>query len=231
MGYQTKIYKEQGGSKLVVATGGQIQMGATSAYAATAAIYMGGGTSTYPLIDATADLNFTGFWMKSTAATGTTRGHYSRLYLSSGAGGECIRAYTQVENNTPADTCNGAHISLGFGSSAGNCTGQADALRCTFHGAYARTLGGTTGGIRSELWAEATAPVLSNFAYFTAHSGGDGTGVTAQNLVTYLFRVNSVAATGAMVKAGATLGTAYGGIKVQVNGTTMYMPLYSSAPS
>ena len=200
--------------------------------AVTEAQILGVGSEATPYaLGTTANKNALAFRFTNTAVNGTSRGIYNRLVLSSGAGGESLRSYTECENNTPADTVNGAHISLGYGASAGNCTGQADGLRVTFHGAYARTLGGTTGGIRAELWAEATAPVLSNFAYFTAHSGGNATGVTAQDLQTFLLRVNSAAASNAMVKAGATLGTAYGGIKVQVNGTTMYMPLYASAPS
>src|SRR5512147_241355 len=98
-----------------------------------AALLHGGGTSTYPLTTSTADKNFMGYWVKSAATSGTSRGLYVREYLTAGAGGEAIRGYTTVSSNTPADTVNGAHISLDFGASAGNVTGEGQAVRATLH--------------------------------------------------------------------------------------------------
>lgn len=134
-------------------------------HTATAALLMGGGTSTTKLTKSTADKNFIGFWLESSATSGTSRGQYLRLYLSGGAGGEAIRAYTTVSNNTPADTCNGAHISLDFGASAGNITGLGTAVRATLH-VPTRSLGGTIGAVQAEFFGDGASGAIGGTASF-----------------------------------------------------------------
>lgn len=143
------------------AIGQLLQLGLT----ATAALLFGGGTSSSPLTKDTADKNFMGFWLKSSAASGTSRGTYQRLYLSAGAGGECIRAYTTVENNTPADTCNGIHSSLSFGAAAGNITGLGTALRATLH-VPTRSLGGTVAAVQAEIYGDGASGAIGGTASF-----------------------------------------------------------------
>ena len=190
------------------------------------------GTESYPFTRTTAT-KFGQVYVRSNAATGTARGLYLRHHFAGGCGGEAFRAYGTVEAAAPVDTCNGAHISLDFGTSAGtgNCTGQANAGRFTFHLPTGRTIGGTLSVVRAEAWADGAAPNVSNFAFFTAESGGNGTGAVVIDTKAHLLRIVSAAAEGSMVEAGSTLGTAYGGIKCLVNGTKMYIPLYSAAPS
>jgi len=137
-----------------------------------------------------ADKSFHNWRLNSTAATGTTRGVYMRMHLSSGAGGETARFYTVVKSNTPADTCNGAHISLGFGTTVGNITGLGTAGRFTIM-VPDRSLGGTTAGVMSELWANGTSSTCGGTnSFFRACADGDGTGKAKIEDTAYLFDVN-----------------------------------------
>lgn len=138
----------------------------------------GGGTSTYPLVYATAG-NFMSYYVSGSAASGTYRGLYQRLYLTGGAGGEAVRAYCTVSSNTPADTVNGVHASLSFGASAGNVTGAGNAARCTFH-VPNRAITGTCSAINAELYADGTSSdVTGNLSFIRATLGGNATGAAA----------------------------------------------------
>lgn len=149
----------------VSATIGKLQLtgGNPNGGEPSAAICGGIGSPSGPLITALTGKNFLDFRMKSTGTSGTSRGFYTRLYLSSGAGGECIRAFTTVENNTPADTCNGAHISLNFGSTAGNITGLGTAVRGTLH-VPGRSLGGTVAALQAEIYGDAASGAIGGTA-------------------------------------------------------------------
>lgn len=126
---------------------------------------------------AKADAKIMQYYVDSQATSGTTRLWYGKLYLSGGAGGETIRAYTTVISNTPADTCNGAHISLGFGTSVGNITGLGTAVRAAIM-IPARALTGTVCAVLAELYCTATTSTTSGILACYGYSvAGDGTGV------------------------------------------------------
>jgi len=198
--------------------------------AGNTALIMGNGTSSSPLTNSSADKNFLGFWCKSTATSGTTRGLYQRLYLSSGAGGEAGRFYTTVENNTPADTCNGIHTSLSFGSSAGNITGLGTALRGTLH-VPGRSLGGTVAALQAEIYGDAASGAIGGVASFLrcvldGHADLKGSfddngfllevsGVTAG--AAHVFRTGLTAAT---INAATTCA-----FRIKVGATTYYIPV------
>lgn len=197
-----------------------------------AALLHGGGTSTYPLVNSTADKNFMGYWVQSSATSGTSRGQYVRLYLSGGAGGEAIRGYTTVSNDTPVDTVNGAHLSLSFGASAGNVTGEGQAMRATLH-IPNRTLGGTTAAIKAELYADGTtssSAALSNGAFIRCVAAGDATGVAAAVDTTgYFISIDGLTANSGKMFRVAAPTTLAASLRCRVGATTYYLPLYSAA--
>lgn len=213
------------------AIGGRgIQLGRT----ATAALLLGGGTSTTKLTTSTANKNFIGFWLDSAATSGTSRGLYQRLYLSGGAGGEAIRAFTTVSDDTPADTCNGIHSSLNFGASAGNITGLGTAVRATLH-IPTRSLGGTVAAVQAEIYGDGASGAIGGVASFLrcvsdGHADAkdslddngflmDIDGLTAG--AAHLFRTGLTAAT---LNAACTCA-----LRIQVGSISYFIPIATAA--
>jgi len=193
------------------------------------AVLMGLGTSSSQPETSTTDTNWMSFYLKSTGASGTSRGMYLRLYLSGGAGGEALRAFTTVSNAAPADTVNGAHISLNFGSSAGNVTGEAQAVRATFHLGN-RTMTGTNAAINAEIYSDGSSSAPgSNMAFLRMVNAGNATGVAAVDTSGFFFAVDGLTAnTGKMFVVTAP-GTLAASLRCKVGSTTYYLPLYSAA--
>ena len=119
----------------------------------TTGLLAGVGTNANPAVDTHASENFLDFRLKNSAATGTARGHYCKLYLTGGAGGEAGRFFTEVDAAAPVDTVNGMHNSIQFGTSTGNVTGMANATRNTFM-VPNRTLTGTCAAVMAALTLE-----------------------------------------------------------------------------
>lgn len=185
-----------------------------------------GASDNYAQTPSTAGSAFS-YYLENKATTGTARGMYLRLKLPSGAGGEAARIFTTVENATPADTCNGAHISLNFGTSAGNITGEAQAVRGTFHYPTGRTIGGTVAAIKAEAYADGAAPAVSNGALIRATIAGDATGVGVLDDNLALINLDGGANGSGNICSAAgnepTWTSATHKIRVKVNGTTMYL--------
>lgn len=180
----------------------------------------GSGTSSSYKTSSTADKNFLSFYFGSSATSGTSRGMYLRLYLTAGAGGEALRAFTTVSNNTPADTVNGAHLSLSFGSTAGNVTGLGTAARCTLH-VPNRSLGGTCAAIQAELYTDGSSSDVGGITSMLRCSvGGDSTGIsTIQSKVYFAhFDAGCVDATDGLIDSNRTSNTANGCIKIYIDG-------------
>lgn len=196
----------------------------------TASVFDGFGTVTYPMTDATVNKHFFEFHGKATGATGTSRLRREWLYLSGGAGGECYRVATTVMAAAPVDTCNAIHATLEFGASAGNITGLGTAIRAGVL-IGKRSITGTVAAVMAELYGETSGAVGGRLALIRGVVDGETTAKAAINAGAFFLDLVAAAAEGNMVEAGATLGTAYGGIKCCINGTTMYIPLYSAAPS
>lgn len=121
----------------------------------TSAVLLGKGTSTTPTsIGTNANKNFLGFWMRSNATTGDTRGMYIRLYIGAAGSGEALRAYATIDgaNAATGGTVNGAHISTNI-TGSGTVSGQANAIRATLDVAQDLTPGGTLAAITAEFVA------------------------------------------------------------------------------
>lgn len=207
-------------------------LGTTSGYATvyvdTSLVSGYPGTSSANFSSATADINFSQLYVTSSATSGTTRGNYTRLYLTGGAGGEAARLFTTVSSNTPADTVNGAHISLSFGASAGNVTGLGTAVRATAH-VPNRSLGGTVGAVQAELYADgASSAVGGTLSLIRAVIDGEATGKAAVEDGAFLLDVSTGSnASGNVVGAlngnEPTWASHTGLIRVNLNGTTAYL--------
>ena len=100
------------------------------------AVLMGSGQSGSEIdmtASSAADHKFLEFRCRSAAATGDNRLLYMRYQLGGVAGGECLRAFTVVNENV--GTAHGAHLSLAFTAAAGasECSGLGVACRGTLH--------------------------------------------------------------------------------------------------
>lgn len=192
------------------------------------ALLAGIGTSTVQPESAEANKNWLSFFVKSTATSGTSRGMYLRLYLPSNAGGEALRAFTTVSSNTPADTVNGAHISLSFGASAGNVTGESQALRSTFHLGN-RTMTGANAAIKAELWADGSSSDINGTTSFLRFSaGGNATGVAKIDTSGYFFAIDGLTASSGKLFRVAAPSTLAASLRVLIGATAYYLPLYSA---
>jgi len=183
-------------------------------------LYIGTSASRHAL-GATADREGVRFNFASTATTGCNRGLDTRLTLSSGAGGEAGRFFTTVANNAPADTVNGAHISLEFGSAAGNVTGLGSAVRCTLH-VPSRALTGTTGAVIGELWANGAGStgLGGNLSFFRARLGGNATGLALLDDTAYFMTLDGGSTASGNICHTNTAADATHGLRCLINGVS-----------
>jgi hypothetical protein len=193
------------------------------------AILMGIGTSSAQATDSNVDKNWLSFYLSSSGATGTTRGMYLRTYLTGGAGGEAIRAMNTVSAAAPVDTVNGAHISLNFGSSAGNVTGEGQAVRATLQLGN-RSMTGTLAAVKAELWADGTSTdVASSQTSFMRFSlGGNATGAAKVDTSGFFFTIDGLTANTDKLLRAAAPTTLAASLRCKVGATTYYLPLYSA---
>lgn len=183
------------------------------------------GTSASPIdCSTTADMNANQIYVTSSAATGTFRGLYLRAYMTGGAGGEALRVFTTVSNAAPADTVNGAHISLSFGASAGNVIGQSAAIHGTYHLGN-RTMTGTNSALLLDLYSDGSSSVCTHFAYIRVTNLGNSTAVAALLTTAYFaeFDASVCSDTDGMVDTNRTANTASGCIRILVNGTARWI--------
>lgn len=173
---------------------------------------------------------FLNLYGANSAATGTSRGIYTRLYLTGGAGGEAIRAFCTVSSNAPTDTVNGAHLSLNFGSSAGNVTGLGTAARCTLH-IPNRSLTGTTAAVQAELYADGASSALGGVTSFLrCVADGNATGVAEIDTSGYFMDVQGLtSASGKLFYANAAAsGNHAASLRIRVGSTAYYIHLWSA---
>jgi hypothetical protein len=162
----------------------------------TLALIAGCGTAAATFVTGKANTNFFGAWLTSSAATGTNRGVYLRQYLTGGAGGEAARIFNTCSSDAPVDTVNGAHITQSFGATAGNTTGEAQAIRGTLQ-IPNRTLTGTCAAVKAEIVADGASSSASNTAFIRCTVGGNSTGVTALDTALKFAIIDGVGAAGA----------------------------------
>jgi hypothetical protein len=179
------------------------------------------GTAAVPVAKTVAG-NFEQGYYTGSAATGTYRGLYKRLYLTGGAGGEAGRFFTTVSSNAPTDTVNGVHCTLNFGASAGNITGLGTAGRFTLT-VPNRSLGGTSAALNAEIWADGTSSAVGQIAScLRMDIGGNVTGIgtlqAAATVCAFHFASGLVNATNGVVDTDRTANTAGGAIRIYIDG-------------
>lgn len=195
------------------------------------------GTSVAPVTEDTANMKFMSMYFDNGATSGDNRGMYLRLYLTgAGGGGESFRAFTSV-TDVAAATAHGAHISLSLGAT-GSCTGQGTGVRATCHIPDVAMTGGTYSAGLSEFYADGSSSDISGTTLHAIHrfiSAGDNTGkATVQNVFSFEGLGSTAlanAGTGANSAGAAGGGVAAKVIKVKVDGTDYWMPLFSSNAS
>jgi hypothetical protein len=190
------------------------------------------GASATPESTSTANTSFLKMFFETTATSGDARGEYLKLvFAGAGGSGEAFRAYSNINNVTVATggTVNGAHITLDTTGASAKVSGQASALRATFGIAAATTaLGGTCAVQILDTDIKTGATVPTGMSYIRFQDLGD-TGLA------YLFKANVLsttlfanAGTGANSAAVSTGGVAAKVLKVSVNNTDYWLPLFSS---
>lgn len=215
-------------SKLAVVSEGQkkFEVGSVAldqVGANTAALLHGIGTTTTRARTATANLNFMGYWVDSTATSGDCRGLYLRLYISgAGGSGEAARLYTTVNEVAAAvgGTVNGAHISLSI-TANGSVSGAGNALRATLDFAAAANPGGTlaVAQLDSNFGAAATVPATA--AFLRVNDTGSVT-------LPRLLNVPNVAS-GGLLAAHTTQGLTHSIRIVSADGTLYYIMVTDAA--
>jgi hypothetical protein len=183
----------------------------------------GRGSASSPVETTSANKNFLGYWVKSSAATGDARGIYLRLYLSGAGGGEAGRFFATAAANNVATggTINGVHTSLSINTSS-SVSGAGNALRATLGAAAAtRTLGGTLAAIQadSDIGTGNTLPTSHAFIRFT-NSGAVALG--------NLFQVPA-AANGTMFAAHTTQTMTHSLKIIDAAGTAYYVMCTNAA--
>lgn len=191
----------------------------------------GYGTDSVPISTATADKKFISLYTRSTAASGDVRGIYAKTFFGGATGGEAARFYAAATAAGVAagGTMNGIHVTADIHSGA-SISGQANAIRATIGTEdAASTPGGTLAAITAEtnFYAGSTLPATAFYQRFVTLAGTvqpanvfsfEGLGATAF----------ASAGTGANSAALAGGGVAAKVLKVKVDGTDYWMPLFSS---
>lgn len=136
---------------------------------------------------------------KFTQTSGEGRCIYSRLYLHGSIGGDCLRAYTNVNANL--DTARGAHISLDFVNTAdgSECSGLGTALTCTLHipNVAAWNPSGTYASILAEInsdGANSDPAGMSELSFIQISNSGNATGKADVDTDAYLFSIQGFTA-------------------------------------
>ena len=165
-----------------------------------------------------ANTKFLNLYLQNSATSGDNRGMYLRLYMTgAGGGGEAARIFTTCEN-VACGTAHGAHISLNFGTT-GSITGLGVAGRHTLHVPKAMT-GGSYAVSMSEVWSDGAASDLAGATIASMHNynnGGNGTGVTANDLALNLFSLTGfTVGDNNMIRTNTT--TATHGLRINIGG-------------
>lgn len=206
----------------------------SSVGAAANAVLMGSGTSAAPNTTSTADKFFIEFRCETQATSGDNRLAYLRYALEGGGGGECLRAFTNVNSNVA--TAHGAHISLSFEATAGGseCSGLGAAVRGTTHIPNVASWA-PAGSLYSgyfEVYSDGTAsdPAgLTDLAAICIANSGDATGKADVDTDASIFSIQGWTAAADTTKAISSVSLAElpgstVGIRTKIGGTVYYIP-------
>lgn len=218
-----------------------VLLSGTGAAPAASGLLAGGGTTANPNTTAVADAKFLEFRAETTAASGDNRLAYLRFALEGAGGGECLRAFTVVNENV--GTAHGAHLSLAFSAVAGGseCSALGAAVRGTTQlpdiAAWAPS-GSLYAGL-FELYSDGTAsdPAgLTELAVLCLSNSGNATGAADVDTDAFVLSIQGfTAATGVTNAISSTspaefdLTSAALGIRVKIGTGTYYVPAIPAA--
>lgn len=215
--------------------GATFYMHGGSAAAPANAVLMGAGTSAAPATSSAADAKFLEFRAQTTATSGDNRLLYMRYAMdgaNSGAGGECLRAFTVM--GAAVDTARGAHVSLIL-STAGNTTGTGCGLQATLQVPAGTNTGALFGQIVN-VWMDSASSTTMPTEHGILRLAVDGQ--AAQNgAVKYAINFAGVevsAASGAvteMVTTGCDDVASDVRLKIRINGTDYWLLATDSQPA
>lgn len=192
-----------------------------------------GGDSTTPLVEDTANHKFISLYGDNGATSGDARMAYLRLYLTgAGGGGECLRAFTSVQDVAGA-TAHGAHISLNFGTS-GKLTGQGVAGRFTLHmpSTALPASNVTYAALQAEIWSDAATsdPAGNLLSAIRVLNAGNATGMAdVDDDCALMELIGWTAGSGNMLETGLTAATVNAActvaLRIRIAGTNYWLPV------
>ena len=179
------------------------------------------GTSASPIAVTTAS-NVNAAYVTSSATSGDTRLMYDKLTFTSTGSGETLRAFSVVTGASAATagTINGAHISCEIDGS-GTISGAANAIRATL-GGTSTSPGGTIAAIQLDTNFASGVSTAATSSFIRVTDSGAGTG-KVNNLLNI---ASGPAAT--IAPAATAVSTVSKAIKVNIGGTSYYIPAYAS---
>jgi hypothetical protein len=186
---------------------------------------MGGGTAADPIVGSSGK-NFQEWRCRSDDAAGDIRGLYLRTYYAGGAGGDCARIFSTVQED--CGTVHGAHISLNY-TDGKQTSGQGIAMRATLH-VPDESLGGLAAAVEAELYCDGGSADVSNGAFLYCNADGNATGVASLDDNAYLLNVQGLTAGAAhLFRTGLTAATVNAAttaaLRVKVGDTDYFIPL------
>ena len=188
---------------------------------------LGAGTNASPAVMSVNGANALQFYVRHTGTTGDNRLFYMRFFLQGGAGGECLRAFTTINEN--AGTAHGAHLSLSFALTK-KLSGLGVASRNTLHIPNDNTSTGTLAATQSEIFLDGTSSnpasaTLGLHRYIV--DGGDATAkARIKNFI--LATLPTGAHDGGNMHLTTNGATITEGIRCVINGNVRYIALFTT---
>ena len=190
------------------------------------------GSSATPLSTSTANSKWLQVYVSNTATSGDNRAAYLRHYTSgAGGGGDGARIFHTV-NGVVAGTCQGAHTSLNFVSTAnsGRCTGQGIASRNTLHipnDASWAPGNVTYSALQAEIYCDGASSDpqgATNLSFIRLVNGGNATGGADVDDDAFAIQFSGFTVASGNVVQTETDETKFSHkIKCDVGGTTLYL--------
>ena len=212
---------------------GKLDLRIGGAAASASGLLIGSGTSATPNDTSTADAKFIELRCSSSASSGDNRLAYFRYELDGGGGGECLRAFTDIDENN-VGTARGAHISLQVGNGE-NVTGLGVGVDAQILIKAGALTAGTYGVLGSEIYSgDATSDTAGQvISHLRCVNGGDATGMADVDDDAFLIEVVGYTAGAAHLLSTSpsdkTNGAVNATLKVRASNTTYYIPLWDNA--
>ena len=189
------------------------------------------GSTTAPITTDIASAKFMGFYVSNSATSGTSVGHYMRLYVTGTAGsGVAGRFYVDLTGVAGA-TAHGIQATCGTGESttAGSCSGLGTGVYANIYVANATLARGTYAAVNAEIYTAGSSSSLATTTTSLVRLVNNGAGAADVDTYANIFEVvgfTSGAGAAYYDKGSAATGTLQGSLKVKTPAGIRYIPLY-----